>query len=144
MKEYAHRLGLGDIWRHFEGFPLSHFATVEDDQPRVRMMALVAHDRKLWLATKTEWDKVEQIRRNPKAELTVPARDEKGAGCVRVTAVARQIEDSDIRREVSGAIPWFSNYWTSSDDANFTLLGLEIQRILYDHPSDGKKYTVEL
>jgi uncharacterized pyridoxamine 5'-phosphate oxidase family protein len=144
MKEYPHRLDLSDIWYHFEGFPLSHFATIEDDQPRVRMMTLVAYDSRLWLATKTEWDKVEQIRRNPKAELTVPARDEKGAGCVRVTAVARPIEDSSIRQEVSKAIPWFSHYWTSSNDANFTLIGLDILRVLYDHPSDGKKYTVDL
>ena len=144
MMEYSHRMSLKYIWNHFAALPLSHLATVEGDQPRVRMMTLVTHKGRLWLATKTEWDKVSQLLENPKIELTVPAKEQNQAGCVRITALANIVEDDETRKAVSSAIPWFSNYWTSHHDENFTLIGLDLTRVLFDHPSDGLKYTVDV
>ena len=144
MKEYSNRIGLQEVWNHFTGFPLAHLATVEGDQPRVRMMALVCHNEKLWFATKTEWDKAEQIRENPKVEVTIPARDQSRAGCLRITATARIVSEGDTRRDLADIIPWFSQYWNSPQDENFTLIELDLRRILFDHPSDGLKYTVAL
>lgn len=144
MKEYPHVLKLDELWQHFEGYPLAHLATLEGDQPRVRMMALIAHKRRLWMATKTHWEKVAQIGKNPKSEISLPARDNSGVGCIRITARAVLVQDSETRKDLASSIPWFSDYWKSPEDPNFTLLAFEPERILYDHPSDGRKYTVEL
>ena len=54
MKQYPESIGLQEIWSHFEGFPLAHLATIDGHQPRVRSMALVSFDDRLWLATKIE------------------------------------------------------------------------------------------
>lgn len=83
---------ISDItWR---GFSLSHLATVESDQPRVRTMALVAHNIGLWIATKTEWNKVGQIGKNPKIEISLPAREQSGSSCTRINAEATLVRDS--------------------------------------------------
>jgi general stress protein 26 len=144
MKEYNSSIRLDEVWNHFEGFPLSHLATVEGDQPRVRMMTLVAHEGRLWMATKTEWNKVDQIAKNSRIEISVPARDESGSGCLRVTGKAHLIRDPAVRAELAKVIPWFSSYWDSHEDRNFSLLRFEIHRVLFDHPSNGLKYEVDL
>lgn len=123
---------------------MAHLATMDGNQPRVRMMALISHMNTLWLTTKTEWDKIHQIRANPNVEITVPAYLENGVGCIRITAVAEEIEDQITRGEVANAVPWFQRYWSGSQDENFVLLRINPTRILFDHPTDRKKYTVTL
>jgi len=100
--------------------------------------------KKMWLTSKTGWQKIAQIRQNNKVELTVAPRTENGTGSIRITAIAHIIEDPVIRENLAAAIPWFKQYWFGEDDPDFTLLRIEPSRILYDNPYDGKKYTVEI
>ncbi|MHA3963272.1 MAG: pyridoxamine 5'-phosphate oxidase family protein [Candidatus Thorarchaeota archaeon SMTZ1-45] len=144
MKEYPKQISLQEVWVHFEGFPLAHLATVEGNQPRVRPMSLISIENRLWLATKTEWDKVGQIIANNKVEFTVAPLSKNGTGSIRATAIAVVIKDRETKQRLSLAIPWFNQYWIDSDDPNFTLIKLEPTRMLYDHPSDRRKYTVIL
>lgn len=144
MKKYPERMSLNDIWKNFEGFPLAHVATLDGNQPRVRAMSLISFDRKLWLATNTHWEKVEQIRKNNHVEFAVSLTSQLGTGSVRATARAALVEDTETRTKLASAIPWFDQYWNDVDDSNFTLIRLDLTRILYDHPSDRKKYTVTL
>lgn len=144
MKEYPETISLQDIWHHFEKYPLAHVATIEENHPRVRPMALITHRGNLWLASKTEWDKVDQIKKNNRVEFTVAPTSETGTGSLRITARAVIIGDLSIKEELLPSIPWFSQYWYGLDDSNFTLIRLDIKRILYDHPTDGKKYTVNI
>jgi general stress protein 26 len=144
MKEYPSRISLEEIWKHFEGFPLAHLATMDKNQPRVRPMSLISFNGKLWLATKTEWNKVEQIRHNNRVEFTIAPVSKDGTGSVRVSANAIIVEDRETRFRLSSQIPWFNQYWSDANNHNFTLIRLDIRQILYDHPSDSKKYTVIL
>jgi general stress protein 26 len=142
MKEYPETISLEEIWNYFEGFPLIHLATVEGFHPRVRPMALITHNKELWLATKTSWAKVEQIRMNKQVEFSVAPISREGTGSIRCTAEAILVEDHQLKSEVESSIPWFNQYWSNVKDPNFTLIRLELKRILFDHPSDWKKYTV--
>lgn len=144
MKEYPETIGLQEIWIHLEDFPLAHLATIDGNQPRVRPMTLISVENQLWLATKTEWDKVDQIIDNNRVEFTVAPLRKNGTGSIRVTALAVVIEDKETKRKLSLAIPWFNQYWIDSDDPNFTLIRLKLKRMLYDHPSNRMKYTVIL
>jgi general stress protein 26 len=144
MKEYPNSIEFDDIWCHFEGFPLAHVATIDGDQPRVRSMALIAYNKELWLATKTVWDKVSQIETNNRIEFIVEVRTEKGNGTLRCTGTADIIKDEAIRIQLASEIPWFSSYWISPNDENFTLIHLGLNLIRYDHPYDKMKYTVRL
>jgi general stress protein 26 len=144
MKDYPEKINLEDIWIHFENFPMAHLSTIEKDQPRVRLMSLIAFEKHLWLSSKTAWDKVSQIRVNNKVEFTIAPTTDNGIGSIRVTVIARIVIDPITREKLAAAIPWFKQYWRGADDPNFTLIKMEPSRILYDNPYDGKKYTVRI
>ncbi len=143
-KEYPETMSLEEIWPHFEKGGLIHLSTIDCDQPRVRAMALTVHGRKLWLVTRTGDDKVAQIRKNPNAEFTYAVPGKERTGMLRCTAKAVIVEDPSTRDNIANTVPWFTGYWESSQDPNYTLIRLDLTRILFDHHESSKKYTIAL
>ena len=143
-KEYPEKMTLSEVWPHFKAGGLIHLSTLDGDQPRVRMMALTVYDEKLWIVTRTGDDKVVQIRKNSNVEFTLTVPGKERTGCLRATAEANIVEDDDARLDVASAIPWFTGYWKSSEDPNFTLIRLDLKKILFDHHESKSKYTIEL
>jgi general stress protein 26 len=143
-KEYPERMPISEVWPLFEKGGLIHLSTVDGTQARVRMMALTVLDKNLWVVTRSGDDKVSQIKANPKIEFTFTVLGKERTGCLRATAQAKIVEDSGIREEVASVIPWFTGYWSSSDDPNFTLIRLDLKKILFDHHETSSKYTIEL
>ncbi|MHA1138182.1 MAG: pyridoxamine 5'-phosphate oxidase family protein [Candidatus Thorarchaeota archaeon] len=135
---------LSEVWPHLEAGGLAHLSTIDGNQPRVRMMALNVYDKKLWLVTKTGDDKIGQIRKNSKAEFTYAVPGKGRTGCLRATADAVIVDDQETRDSVVSSIPWFTNYWESAEDPNFTLIRLDLKQILFDHHETPSKYTIEL
>ncbi|MHA1930372.1 MAG: pyridoxamine 5'-phosphate oxidase family protein [Candidatus Thorarchaeota archaeon] len=144
MKQYPQAIKLQEIWSLLDCFPLAQLATIDNDQPRVRPMTLVTHNGSIWFSSKSQWSKVEQIQNNEKVEFTLTPKSPSATGSIRFTAIAVVEENLKIKEDVAKAIPWFSDYWNGADDPNFTLIKLKLNRVLYDNPFDGKKYTVEL
>jgi len=144
MKQYPANMNINEIWHHFEAGGLAHVATIDNDQPRVRTMALTEHKKRLWLVTHTPWAKVEQIRKNPKIEFTFGVRGDNGYGVLRVTGKAEIIEEMAIKKELSEVVSWFNQYWDSFDDPDYTLIRLEVSQILFDPPDERTKYTITL
>lgn len=144
MKEYPNKMDLDQIWNFFAGFPLIHFATIDENQPRVRSMSLISYNDQLWLASKSSWAKVSQIKRNGRMEFILAMKGEKGVGTLRVTGTAELVNEYGIKRELSSVIPWFESYWDSPGDPEFALIRLHLKLIRYDNPDNGKKYRVEV
>lgn len=143
-KSYPERMTLSEVWPLFKAGGLVHLSTLDGNQPRVRMMALTIYDQNLWVVTRTGDDKVAQIRINSNVEFTLTVPGEERTGCLRATAKANIVEDHGTRDDVASAIPWFSGYWESSKDPNFTLIRLDLKRILFDHHENSLKYTIDL
>lgn len=143
-KTYPERLPLSKVWPLLEAGGLVHLSTMDNDQPRVRMMALTVYNHNLWVVTRTADDKVSQIRKNSNVEFTSVVPGEKRTGCFRATAEAIIVEDQSTRNEVASVIPWFSGYWKSPEDPNFTLIRLDLKKMLFDHHETSSKYTIEL
>ena len=143
-KDYPETMALSEVWSHFEAGGLIHLATLDENQPRVRTLALTVYDQKLWVVTRTGDDKVDQIRKNSSAEFTLAVRGKERTGCLRATAEAIIVDDQDTRNDVVSAIPWFTGYWKSSEDPDFTLIRLDLKKILFDHHETSSKYTIEL
>ncbi|MHA2002777.1 MAG: pyridoxamine 5'-phosphate oxidase family protein [Candidatus Thorarchaeota archaeon] len=143
-KAYPERMPLSEVWPLFEAGGLIHLSTLDGNQPRVRMMSFTVHDQKLWIATRTGDDKVSQIRKNSNVEFTLAVQGKERTGCLRTTAEASIAEDPGTRDDIASAIPWFTGYWKSSDDPNFTLIRLDMKKILFDHHETSSKYTIEL
>ncbi len=142
-KPYSEKMTKDKVWTYFEKANMAHLATMDDDQPRVRIMALVKHEKKLYTLTHTQWDKVRQIKANNKVEFTAGIHGEKGVGMLRTTAKAVIIDDASTKQMLADAVHWFSEYWESPEDPYFTLIQLDPIRVLFDHPDDEKKYSVE-
>jgi len=141
-KEYPGRKSFEEIWPLYEKGGLVHLSTMDGNQPRVRMLSFTPLDKKIWIVSRSGDDKIDQIKNNPRVEFTYSVRSEEGTGCLRATGNAVIIEDSDTRALVTKEIPWFKGYWKSSDDPDFTLIRLDISKILYDPADERSKYTI--
>ena len=142
-KEYPERMPLEEVWPFFKAGGLIHLATIDNDQPRVRMVSFTTYNQNLWIVTRTGDDKVNQISNNSKVEFTLTVRGKERTGCLRSTAEAIIVDDPIKRKEVTSVIPWFSGYWESSEDPNFTLIRLDLKKILFDHHESSLKYTID-
>ena len=141
-KEYPELMEKSTFIEYLKGYPLGHLATVEDNQPRVRAMALIVHDDELWISTRSSWNKVTQIEQNNRIEISVGIRGETGTGAARITGQAVAIQNRDLRHTLSKAIPWFDQYWDSPDSDLFSLYRIEVNQVLVDHPDNRVKYHV--
>jgi len=143
-KEYPEKMTLSEVWPHFQAGGLIHLATLDGDQPRVRMLSFTTYDNKLWIITRSGDDKVSQIRKNSNVEFTLAIGGKEETGCLRVTAEAHIVEDQTMRDNVTSVIAWFTGYWKSSEDPDFTLIRLDMKKILFDHHETSSKYTIEV
>jgi len=142
---------LEDIKDYFKQQPLMYLATTEGEQPRVRPMALIYHKDTCWCCSISGRPKIKQMIENDKIEFAVNAHDREEFSTIRGSGTAVLIEDQEMRKDLSEAINWFSGYWKSYDDPDFTLFRLDLERIEVQipvirefHIFDLKKNTVEI
>ncbi|MFW9920442.1 MAG: pyridoxamine 5'-phosphate oxidase family protein [Candidatus Thorarchaeota archaeon] len=141
-KEYPETKSFDDIWPIYQKGGLLHLSTLDGNQPRVRIMSFTPLDKKIWVVTRSGDDKIQQLRKNPNIEFTYSYQGEQNIGCLRASGTAIIVDDPAIRARVTKAIPWFNGYWESSEDPNFTLIRLDISKILFDPANERTKYTV--
>jgi uncharacterized pyridoxamine 5'-phosphate oxidase family protein len=138
-------MNLETIWKYyFKSDVTAYLATVEEDQPRVRPMSLISHDDNLYHATMTTYEKVKQIQKNKKIELVISVKTDNRIDPIRAVGRAKIIDDTKTKKDVSTAISWFKFFWNSPDDPAYTLFQLDLEKIFFNNPDDGKKYTIEL
>ncbi|MBN2228620.1 MAG: pyridoxamine 5'-phosphate oxidase family protein [Candidatus Thorarchaeota archaeon] len=143
-KTYPEKMTFSEVWPLFEKGGLIHLSTVDGNHPRVRIVSVNVFDKKLWVVTRSGDDKVTQIRKNPNIEFTLAVQGKERTGCLRVTGTASIIEDQQVRNDVASSVPWFSGYWESCEDPNFTLIRLDMKKVLFDHHETSSKYTIAI
>ena len=82
-----------EVFQRFDGLPEIELATVEGDQPKVRPVMLMHFDKKLYVATGTESNKVNQIRGNPKMEFCLRLPEGENVGYVRAAGTAEIVDN---------------------------------------------------
>ena len=123
------------LLNQFKDFQHVFLATVEGDQPRVRPVTLINFDGKFWITTGTGSAKVEQIRRNPKVEFSFMFKKGNRDCCIRVTGLAKIIEDKQIKTRLAAHCGFFNKHWKSVNDPNYTLLQISPSEATYVTPS---------
>jgi general stress protein 26 len=120
------------------------FATVDDGQPRVRMMTVLYHRGKLWCFTSASSAKANQLRHNDKFEFVAHMAEEGRVSSLRATGQAEIVDDSVVKKELSTSFPVFKDHWQSFDDPDFMLLRLNIESIEVERGPDTKaeKFTL--
>jgi uncharacterized pyridoxamine 5'-phosphate oxidase family protein len=119
-------------------------ATLDKDQPRVRIMALISHDNKFWCCTITSRPKMKQFKKNSNFEFCSIIKKKGKFGSIRASGNAKIIEDLEIKKDVSKAISFFKGYWSDYADPQFSLIHLDISKIKVHSPYDKQFYTFNL
>jgi uncharacterized pyridoxamine 5'-phosphate oxidase family protein len=111
-------------------------ATSEEDQPRVRPVTLVCLDGKFWILTGTKNAKTQQIQKNPKIEFCLLFQKGENRGYIRVTAVAKIIQNRETKVKIAKHTDFFDEFWEDPDDPDYTLMELYPSEIEYLRPKE--------
>jgi len=129
---------LEEIESYFGRQSLISLATVEGDQPRVRIVSLIRLDEGFYVVTGgrggAETAKVRQIKANPKVEFVKQVEREGKIGNVRAEATASIVEDPALKRRLFDEIGWVADYFSSPEDPSYVLLGLIVRSYEYSVP----------
>ena len=137
-------MNLEDVTDFFKTQPLMYLATAENDQPRVRPMALIYHKDQSWCCSLGGRSKIDQIRDNSKFEFAVIAPEREDMSTIRGLGKASIEENLEIKKELADFIPWFSGYWDSYEDPNFVLIRLNVEKIEVQVPKDRIFFTFNI
>lgn len=114
-----------------------YLATCDRGQPRVRPMALIHKDGKLWMATDAKSAKAKQMGHNPRVEICVPLVRGKHSGYVQITARAKEVRTVRERREIGKYSRFIDQYWEMGvDDPGFALYGFRPTMVRYMRPGE--------
>ena len=125
-----------EVWNYFKDSQYIFLSTSEENQPRVRPVTLIYFDKKFWITTGTNNNKVAQIQKNPKIEFCLIVKKEGRQGYVRGTGLAKIIKDKKQKEKIAKHCDFFSEFWESPDDPNYTLIELSINEIEYLRPDE--------
>jgi len=123
-----------EILSHIQGKITAFLATVEVDQPKVRVVELVSLDDSFYLATGSDNAKVDQIKSNPKTEFCLLIEKEGKSGSLRVECRAKIIEDIDLKNVMYNQMEEWWEFYYSSNDPRFTLIELKPMFFIYNKP----------
>jgi len=127
-----------EVWNYFKDSPYIFLATSEENQPRVRPVTLIYFDKKFWITTGTNNNKVAQIQKNSKIEFCLVVQKENKQGYVRGTGLAKIVKDKEQKAKIAKHCDFFSEFWDSPDDPDYTLIELSINEIEYLRPDEIK------
>ena len=125
-----------EVWNYFKDSQSIFLATSEENQPRVRPVTLIYFDKRFWITTGTDNHKVLQIQKNPKIEFCLIVKKEDKQGYVRGTGLAKIVKDKEQKGKIAKHCDFFSDFWESPDDPDYTLIEVSINEIEYLKPDE--------
>ena len=123
-----------EILNHIQGKFIAFLATVEGDQPKVRVVELISIDDNFYLATGSDNAKVVQIKLNPKTEFCLLIEKEDKSGSLRVECRAKIIEDVDLKTVMYNRVEEWWEFYDSPNDPRFTLIELKPTFFIFNKP----------
>jgi general stress protein 26 len=106
-----------------------YLASIDEDQPRVRPVSPVRTDGfTVYVANLRCYHKTAEIAANPKVELCYL---DKGHDQVRITGVARVVDDRQILEEIWQANPLLRNYLGSIDNPDLIIYRIDPTCVRY-------------
>lgn len=139
---------INDIESYFKQQSLISLATVEGDQPRVRIVSLIRMDKKFYVITGArggaETAKVRQIKENPKVEFVMQVEKDGKIGNIRATATATILEDAPLKSRLFEEIEWVKSYFPSPEHPEYILLGFDVKSYEYSAPGKPQVLRVDV
>ena len=131
-----------EVWKNFSGEPHIFLATAEGGQPRVRPVTLIHLHDKLFVTTGSSDAKVKQIKQNPRTEFCLLLEKGGRKGTIRAECVVQIVEDKDVKADVYNNVSFAKEFWTSSEDPNYTLI--ELQPTSFEYMKPGSVQSVKM
>lgn len=122
----------------------AYIATAEADQPRVRPVVLLWLDGVAWVGSGTSNGKTQQVKRNRNVELCIPIVRNDRHGYVRMAGHAEVVCDPKVRADLAKRMSYFDAFWTSPDDASYSLLRIVPREVLFLRPEEDHHHVIDL
>lgn len=133
-----------EIKRRLGKLSISHLATCERKQPRVRPMALIHKEGKFWMASDAKAAKVRQLKKNPRVEVCVPVMRWKQTGYIQITGKATEVKNRKERATIGNYSGFVDTYWKKGvDDPGFMLLRIKPTLMRYMRPGEMRVRKVK-
>ena len=116
------------VTKYFEGEKIIYLATAKNNKPKVRPMALIYHGEQFWCCTLSNRKKVHQIENNENIEFALLVNDDGDFVNIRGEGKAKIIQDSETKIKLSQVITFFGDYFKSTDDPNYVLIHMDIEK----------------
>ena len=127
---------------------LISLATIEGDQPRVRIVSLICLASNFYVITGAwrgaETAKVRQIKENPKVEFCMQVEREGKIGNIKAEATASIIDDPALKTKLFKEIELVKNYFRSTEDPNYVLLQIDVKSYEYSIPRKPEVIKIDV
>jgi uncharacterized pyridoxamine 5'-phosphate oxidase family protein len=87
-----------ELLNQIKEFQNVFLATIDGDQPRVRPVTLISFEDKYWIMTDKGSEKVKQIQKNPKVEISFIFKKNDLDCCLRITGLAEIVQDLNVKK----------------------------------------------
>jgi uncharacterized pyridoxamine 5'-phosphate oxidase family protein len=139
---------LEEIEDYFVKQNLVSLATVEGNQPRVRIVSLIRLDGCFYVITGSrggaETAKVRQIRENPRVEFVKQVEREGKIGNIRAEAIASISEDFVLKTRLFDEVEWVKDYFSSPDNPDYVVLRIDVKSYEYSFPGKPKVVKIDV
>lgn len=116
-----------------------YLATSDRKQARVRPVVLFLHEDRYFFATFSGDAKVAQIQANKLVEICIPLTEDGHTGYIRLSGIARIINNAALKAEASERCFFFDQYFSGYDDPDYTLIEFDPDYAEYLRP--GETYS---
>jgi pyridoxamine 5'-phosphate oxidase len=114
---------LNEILKFVTDNPISFFATLDGDQPKVRALQLFSADKTgLYYSMDSNKDVYKQLKANPKVEVCFLDKKSKIGDMVRVTGEVEFVQDMDMKRKVIEARPFLKQMGITAESPGFLIM----------------------
>jgi general stress protein 26 len=122
----------GDALSNLNKTQFVMLATDENGQPRLRPVTLAYLNEKFWITTTSDSEKVKQIKNNPKVEFCWLKQQEENKDIyLRIAGITKIVDNMDTKKKIADQLDFFSYYFKSVEDPNYTLLEIIPEEIEY-------------
>jgi uncharacterized pyridoxamine 5'-phosphate oxidase family protein len=139
---------LEEILSHFGTQNRVCLATLEGDQPRVRIMSLIRMNNWFYFITGAwggaDTAKFIQITANPKIEFVMQVERDGDVGNIRTAGLAFLEDDPMIRERLFREIGWVKNYFKGFEDPTYVVLRVEVASYQYRPPGRREIVSIEV
>ncbi len=119
---------------------LISLATVDDEQPRVRVVSIIPDGQEYYFISFKERDKMSQLEENDRFEFFFGIKIGERWGSIRASGKAVIVDEEERKKKIVDIVPFFNDSLESIEDPEYALVRLDVEEFRVQDPEDGKQH----